>query len=207
MPFAFCLLPSAFCLFKWRRNPVKTLSFITRILPLLALFATSTLSAQTPDATPAETPPPKPKYAVLENELALYSPLDSPWADLKANHAFEAHLFNLLRAEVRLWTLQDELAAQSGPASEQAAEISRIVHGQILDEATEALPLLQRTPNRPLATLLVHQLEAYPFEWKEEGSEDVLPNLHKLIDPPAGKPATESGARRRRPRHTPAPDN
>ena len=160
-----------------------------------------------PDATPAAdaTPgpfAPKPRYAALENELALYSPFESPWAEIKANRTAEMHLFGLMRAEVRLWGLQAQLAAPEGnPARESADEISRIVHEQILAAAAEALPLLQKTPNKAFAQLLVHHLEAYPYEWKEEGSEELLPNLHKLIDPPTGKPAPEeNGGRRRRQR-------
>ena len=95
-----------------------------RILPAGVLFAgmlaATGLRAQTPDASP--TPSIQPKYAALQNELALYSPLESPWADLKINHAVESHLFNLMRAEARLWALQDRLAAQGGPTGEEAAE-------------------------------------------------------------------------------------
>ena len=139
----------------------------------------------------------------------MYSPFESPWAEIKVNHAFESHLFNLLRAETRVWTLQDQLAGQDTPARETAEEISHILHAQVLSEATEALPLLQKTPNKAFAALLVHQLEAYPYEWKEEGSEELLPSLHKLIDPPAGKPVPEEGGghrrRRRNNTQTPAP--
>ncbi len=168
-------------------------------LPILAALAAGALHAQTPDAPP---PSDKPKYAALESEQAMYSPLESSWADLKTNHTLETHLFNLLRAEVRLWTLQNQLAAQpDSPARENADEIARIIHAQILGEAAEALPLLQRNANRPFALLLVHQLEAYPYEWREEGSEELLPNLHKLADPPAGKPTPDPGEHRRRRRH------
>ncbi len=161
--------------------------------------------AQEPAASPAPTG--RGRFAALSNELALYSPLGSPWADIRVNHAFESHLFSLMRAEVRLWDLQDALATQEGPARD-AAEIGRIVHGQVLAEAAEALPLLQKTSNRAFAQLLVHQLEAYPYEWKEEGSEELLPGLHKLTDPPAGKPAAEGNARRHRRRASvPRPGN
>ena len=106
---------------------------------------------------------------------------------------FETHLFNLMRAEVRLWALQGQLAAQDAAARENAEEISRIIHAQILGKAAEALPILQRTPNQPFTLLLVHQLEAYPYEWQEEGSEELLPGLRKLADPATGKPATGEG--------------
>ncbi len=119
----------------------------------------------------------------------MYSPFESPWADIKADHAFESRLFNLLRAEVRLWTLQDTLNAQGNPARDDATEAARIVHEQVLAAAADALPILQKTPNKAFAQLLVHQLEAYPYEWQEEGSEQLLPGLHKLVDPPEGKPA------------------
>ena len=151
--------------------------------------AGSAHAQETLPATPTPTPGPfaKPRYAALENELALYSPAESPWAEIKANHAVEARLFGLMRAEVRLWDLQSQLAAQpDNPAHESAIEISRIVHEQILAEAAEALPLLQKTPNKAFARLLVHQLEAYPYEWQEEGSEELLPGLRKLVDPAQG---------------------
>ena len=146
------------------------------------------------------------RFAALSNELALYSPLESPWADLRVNHAFESHLFSLMRAEVRLWDLQDALAAQEGPVHDDATEIGRIVHEQVLAGAAEALPLLQKTPNPAFARLLVHQLEAYPYEWKEDGSEGLLPNLHKLADPPSGNPPPVRRQRAKpRPPASPAP--
>ena len=168
-----------------------------------ALAAAAPAPAQEP-APAADAAPPRAvgtgRHAALSNALALYSPFESPWADLRVNHAFESHLFSLMRAEVRLWDLQDALAAQDGPAREEATEIGRIVHEQILVQAAEALPLLQKTPNKPFALLLVRQLEAYPYEWKEEGAETLLPGLHKLTDPPSGNPPAENGRRRRRPR-------
>lgn len=176
---------------------MKSLFFSHHGLLAAAVLAAGDLCAQTPDALP----PARPKYAALENELAMHSPFESPWADLRTNHAVETHLFNLLRAEVRVWTLQTQLAAQpDNPARENAEEIAHILHAQVLSLAAEALPLLQKTPNRPFATLLVHQLEAYPSEWKEEGAEELLPNLHKLVDPPSGKPAPEERAHRKRKR-------
>ena len=170
------------------------------ILAALALTGGSLRAQETP-GPPATPPPGKPKYAAVENELAMYSPFESPWAEIRVNHAFESHLFNLLRAETRVWTLQDQLAGQDNPAHETAEEISRILHAQVLSEAAEALPLLQKTPNKAFASLLVHQLEAYPYEWKEEGSEELLPGLHKMVDPPAGKPTPQEGGHRRRRRN------
>ncbi len=128
----------------------------------------------------------------------MYSPFDSPWADSKANHATELRLFNLMRAEVRLWTLQDGLAAQSNSAQADAGEIARIVHEQVLAGAADVLPILQKTPNKTFALLLVHQLEAYPYEWQEEGSEQLLPSLHKLVDPPSRTNPAPEGVRRKR---------
>ena len=191
---------------------MKSLTSIRRSgLVLVVVLATGMSRAQdapeasptasaTPEA-PAASPSPTPgrsKRATLENELAMYSPFESPWAEIKANHALESHLFNLMRAEVRLWGLQDQLAAQNSPSHDDASEVSRIVHEQILNEAAEALPILQKTPNKAFAQLLVHQLEAYPYEWQEEGSEGLLPSLHKLVDPPADKPTPAEGGRRHR---------
>ena len=184
------------------------MSILRRCLPILAVLAAGALRAQTPDATPAGTPPSaKPSRVELETELAMYSPLESPWSDLKANHASETHLFNLMRAEVRLWALPGQLAAQDAAARENAEEISRIIHAQILGGVAEALPLLQKTPNRPFALLLVHQLEAYPYEWREEGSDELLPDLRKMIDPPTGSPTPRPVVRRRRRRSSNGDDS
>jgi hypothetical protein len=135
--------------------------------------------------------------AAQSNALALYSPFESPWAEIRVNRAVESRLFALMRAEVRLWDLQETLAAQDGPARDEAAEVARIVHEQVLAGAAEALPLLQKTPNKPFAQLLVRQLEACPSEWQQEGSEELLPALHKLVDPPADKPTSAPRRSRR----------
>ena len=173
------------------------------VAAVVALTAATARGQDEPAASPSSAAAPvRGRRAALANELALYSPFESPWAEVRGNHAFESRLFSLLRAEARLWDLQDALAAQDGPAREEAADIARILHAQVLAETAEALPLLQKTPNKAFALLLVHQLEAYPSEWKEEGSEELLPSLHKLIDPPAGKPAAENNGRRRRKRAT-----
>ena len=182
---------------------------LRRVLSLVAAAALAAPAArgQEPAASPARRAIGTGRFAALANELALYSPFESPWADIRVNHTSEAHLFGLMRAEVRLWDLQDTLTAQNSPAREDAAEVARIVHEQILAEAAGALPLLQKTPNKAFAQLLVHQLEAYPYEWKEEGSAELLPNLRKLTAPNAGKPPTaaaNNGRRRRRPA-VPAP--
>ena len=168
------------------------------LLSILWLTAGASWAQEAPSPAPSPSPG-RSKRAALENELAMYSPFESPWAEIKADHALESRLFGLLRAEVRLWTLQDTLAAQNNPAHEDAGEVARIVHEQVLHEAADALPMLQKTPNKAFALLLVHQLEAYPYEWQEEGSEELLPNLHKLVDPPPGaSPAPEGSGRRRR---------
>ncbi len=186
---------------------MKFLTFIRCGGLLLAVLLTAgdSWAQDAPEASPAAnvapTASPSPgrsKRTTLENELAMYSPLESSWAEVKTNHAFESHLFNLMRAEVRLWGLQDQLAAQNNPAHEDAGEISRIVHEQVLNAAADALPILRKTPNKAFARLLVHQLEAYPYEWQEEGSEQLLPSLHKLVNPPADKPTPRQRRRNNR---------
>ena len=171
--------------------------FLSNVLLLLALtLAAGALHAQTPAAAPAGSPPGKPKAAALADELAMYSPFESPWAENKVNHTLEGHLFNLMRVEVRMWALQEQ-AAKGSPTRADLDELSRIIHAQILSEAAEALAILQKTPNRPLASLLTHQLEAYPYEWQEEGSADLLPSLRKLTEQPAAKPTPAATTRRR----------
>jgi len=157
---------------------------------LLILFTASALIAAEPDAQQDEKLYLN-KFEPQEIELDRYSPSESPWKDNKNNSAFERHLVSLMRIEVRLWGLQEYLRTQgrglgekaeiAADAADAAGDATQIIHSEILDAADKALTMLRRSPNRPLTQLLIHHLETYPYDWSQEGSEDLLPNLRKLV--------------------------
>src|SRR5262245_19276317 len=156
-------------------------------LALLILFTASALIAAEPDAQQDEKLYLN-KFEPQEIELDRYSPSESPWKDNKNNSAFERHLVSLMRIEVRLWGLQEYLRTQGRGlgekaeiAADAAGDATQIIHSEILDAADKALTMLRRSPNRPLTQLLIHHLETYPYDWSQEGSEDLLPNLRKLV--------------------------
>jgi len=138
------------------------------------------------------------KFEPQEFELDAYSPSESPWKDNKKNSAFERHLVKLMRVEVRLWGLQEYLRTQApglgekaeiaGDAADVAGHATQIIHSDILDAADKALAMLRRSPNGALTQLLLHRLESYPYDWAEEGWEDLISNLRKLVAPPTDKP-------------------
>lgn len=157
---------------------------------LLILFTASALIAAEQDAQQDEKLYLN-KFEPQEIKLDGYSPSESPWKDNKNNSAFERHLVSLMRIEVRLWGLQEYLRTQArglgekaeiaGDAADAAGDATQIIHSEILDAADRALTMLRRSANRPLTQLLIHHLESYPYNWSQEGSEDLLPNLRKLL--------------------------
>ena len=156
-------------------------------LALLILFTASALIAAEPHAQQDEKLYLN-KFEPQEIELDRYSPSESPWKDNKNNSAFERHFVSLMRIEVRLWGLQEYLRTQGRGlgekaeiAADAAGDATQIIHSEILDAADKALTMLRRSPNRPLTQLLIHHLETYPYDWSQEGSEDLLPNLRKLV--------------------------
>ena len=50
-----------------------------------------------------------------------------------------------------------------------------------LSAPSKAVPILKKHPNEPLVKLLITNLETFPNDWVEEGWEDLLPNLKKLL--------------------------
>ena len=96
-----------------------------------------------------------------------------------------------MRIEVRLWGLQEYLRTQgqglgekaeiAADAADAAGDATQIIHSEILDATDKALTMLRGSPNRPLIQLLIHHLETCPYDWSQEGSEDLLPNLRKLV--------------------------
>ena len=164
---------------------------------LLILFTASTLIAAEQD-TQQEEKLYLNKFEVQEKELDGYSLSASPWKDNKNNSAFERHLVSLMRIEVRLWGLQEylrtgarglgEKAEIDGDAADAAGDATQIIHSEILDAAEKALTMLRGSPNRPLTQLIIHHLESYPYNWPKKGSEDLIPNLRKLVGTPTDKP-------------------
>ena len=164
---------------------------------LLILFTASALIAAEPAAEQDEKLY-RNKFEPQEIELDGYSPSESPWKGNKNNSAFERHLVSLMRVEVRLWGLQEYLRAQGralgekaeidADAADAAGDATQIIHSEILEAADKALAMLGRSPNRPLAQLLIHHLESYPYNWAREGSEHLLPNLRKVAATPTDKP-------------------
>lgn len=128
------------------------------------------------------------KFEQLEMELEAYSPAESPWGSDKIKSGAEWHLLELMRVEVRLWGLKDHLAAKGDDAHYAADQASQTIHSEVLNAADTALRLMRNKANQPFAKLLVHHLEAYPYDWSEEGWENLLPNLRKLILVPRATP-------------------
>jgi hypothetical protein len=55
-----------------------------------------------------------------------------------------------------------------------------LLHEEVLATASIAVSRLRARPNPRLVKLLIAHLEAYPYDWSQEGYEDLLPNLKKL---------------------------
>ena len=166
---------------------VRRLESVSVKATLLILLLASSLSAADPD-THKETKPYRSKFEAHEIELSGYSTSESPWKDNKGNSAFEWHLVSVMQVEAYLWGLQAYLPSQEEEAAGAADRASQLMHIEMLSDAEKALNMLRRNPNRPLTELLIHHLESYPYDWVEEGWEDLIPNLRRLIATPSGKP-------------------
>lgn len=64
--------------------------------------------------------------------------------------------------------------------SSEASSVGTLLHEEILETASIAVSRLRARPNPRLLKLLIAHLEAYPYDWSQEGYEDLLPNLKKL---------------------------
>ena len=64
--------------------------------------------------------------------------------------------------------------------SSEASSVGTLLHEEILETASIAVSRSRARPNPRLLKLLIAHLEAYPYDWSQEGYEDLLPNLKKL---------------------------
>jgi len=84
--------------------------------------------------------------------------------------------------EVLSWQLQNNLKKRNDEEDYSiASSIGARLHAEILSAASNSIPILKKHPNQRLVKLLITHLETYPYSWTEEGYEDLLPNLRKLL--------------------------
>ena len=121
------------------------------------------------------------QYKQLEQQIDDYWHVHSTWGGT-VNMDREQTLVRLMRAEVYSWQLQNNLEKRNDEEDWSiASAISSRLHELVLIAASNAIPVLRKHPNQRLAKLLMTHLEAYPYIWAEEGYEDLLPNLTKLL--------------------------
>ena len=131
------------------------------------------------------------QYKQLEQQINDYYHVDSPWsvrcgetarAAPCADAQLEGTLRNLMAAEVLSWQLCDNLKQRKDEENySTASAIGSHLHEEVLDLASKAASALRKHPNQRLLKLLVTHLETYPYSWTEEGYEDLLPDLKKLL--------------------------
>jgi uncharacterized protein YbdZ (MbtH family) len=130
-------------------------------------------------------------YKQLQQQINDYYKVDSSWrvgCREKARAStcdyieLETTLLHLMEAEVGSWQLCDNLKQLKDEENYATATgIERILHEEFLSTASKAVPILKKHPNEPLVKLLITHLETHPNDWVEEGWEDLLPNLKKLL--------------------------
>jgi hypothetical protein len=87
-----------------------------------------------------------------------------------------------MAAEVLSWQLQYNLKQRNDEENySNASSIGTHLHEEVLDLASKAASALRKHPNQRLLKLLITHLETYSNVWVEEGWEDLLPNLKKLL--------------------------
>jgi hypothetical protein len=159
-------------------------------IPMLALVITTAVPAllraddETAQARNAQ-------YKQLQQKIDDYYNVDSPWsvrcrdkarAAACADVELEATLLHLMGAEVRSWQLCANLKQRNDEENySTASSIETILHEEVLSVASNAVSALRKHPNERLLKLLVTHLETYPNDWVQEGYEDLLPNLKKLL--------------------------
>ena len=150
------------------------------VIPMLAVaISTGGFTLLAADDEPSQDH--STQYKQLEQQMDDYSPVHSTWSGT-VNMDREQTLVRLMQAEVYSWQLQNNLEKRNDEEDWSiASAISSILHEQVLIAASNAIPVLRKHPNQRLAKLLMTHLEAYPYIWTEEGYEDLLPNLRKLL--------------------------
>ena len=131
------------------------------------------------------------QYKQLGQQINDYYNVDSSWsvrcrksasAAACADVQLEATLLHLMGAEVYSWQLRDNLKQRNDEANYTiASSIGTILHEEFLSTAPDAVSALRKHPNERLLKLLIAHLETYPNDWAQEGSEDLLPDLKKLL--------------------------
>jgi len=152
------------------------------VIPMLALaITTAVLTLLAADNEPGQDR--NTQYKQLEQQINDYWHVDSTWGGT-VNMEREQTLVNLMGAEVLSWQLQNNLKKRNDEEDYSiASSIGARLHAEILSAASNSIPILKKHPNQRLVKILITHLETYPYSWTEEGYEDLLPNLRKLLHP------------------------
>lgn len=149
------------------------------VIPMLALATTAVLTLLAADNEPGQDR--NTQYKQLEQQINDYWHVDSTWGGT-VNMDREQTLVKLMGAEVLSWQLQNNLKKRNDEEDYSiASSIGARLHAEILSAASNSIPILKKHPNQRLVKILITHLETYPYSWTEEGYEDLLPNLRKLL--------------------------
>ena len=150
------------------------------VIPMLALaISTGGFTPLAADDEPGQDH--STQYKQLEQQINDYWHVDSTWVGT-INMGREQTLVRLMEAEVLSWQLENNLKKRNDEEDySTASSIGARLHEEVLSAASDAIPVLRKHPNQRLVKLLITHLETYPYSWTEEGYEDLLPNLTKLL--------------------------
>jgi hypothetical protein len=150
------------------------------VIPILALaISTASLTLLAADDEPSQDH--STQYKQLEQQIDDYWHVHSTWGGT-VNMDRQQTLVHLMGAEVLTWQLQNNLRKRNDEEDYSiASSIGTRLHEEVLRAALDAIPVLRKHPNQRLVKLLITHLETYPYSWTEEGYEDLLPNLRKLM--------------------------
>ena len=168
------------------RRLIKQMKTAILILALVVSTAAPGLLAADDETSEARNA----QYKQLRQQINDYYKVDSSWrvgCSEKARFStcdyveLETTLLHLMNAEVGSWQLCDSLKQRNDEENHSTASgIESILHEEFLSTASRALPVLKKHPNEPLLKLLITHLETYPYDWAQEGYEDLLPDFRKL---------------------------
>jgi hypothetical protein len=150
------------------------------VIPILALaINTAGFTLLAADDEPGQDH--STQYKQLKQQIDDYWDVHSTWGGT-VNMDREQTLVHLMGAEVLSWQLQNNLKKRNDEDDYSiASSIGARLHEELLSAASDAIPVLRKHPNQRLVKLLITHLETYPYSWSEEGYEDLLPNLTKLL--------------------------
>ncbi len=157
-------------------------------IPILALVVSTAVHGllQADDETSQDG---SAKYKQLQQQIDHHN-VDFPWSVRCTEKTpatcnlveLETTLLHLMGAEVGTWQLWDNLRQRNDEEDRAtASSIGSILHEEFLSAASRARSALKKHPNEPLLKLLITHLETYPYDWAQEGYEDLLPDLRKLL--------------------------